>query len=314
MTLESVQSIKQLNTEGDQLKANLMLVLTAALLSVTAQAQVKSLKFTTLNIEWYGLGGDINGNPSKEHRDQYLKDFFKKEVTTSDVVAFEEIVDVARLERLLPDDWTCVSYDSSNPKHQHVVLCTSGAYDFANVEYDDNATIETVSDDNFVRARPAVRVNLIDSKSKKILATVVGVHLKSQDVSSDIRKHQMEMIAADLYQLPKDRPFVIMGDMNTYDLENSDFLTVADKYTLEKALQAKIGSAKLVDHTEKYTFKNHKHESQFDHFLINNFTPVGAPHVFEVCNNPNSGSKYLDLNFYNRNISDHCPTTVELQF
>lgn len=297
------------------MKVHLLLVLTAAFLSVTAQAQVKSLKFTTLNVEWYGLGGDINGNPSNEHRDQYLKDFFKKYVTTSDVVSFEEIVDVPRLERLLPDDWTCVSYDSSNPKHQHVVLCTSGAYDFANVEYDDNALIDTVSDDGFVRSRPAVRVNLIENKTKKILATVVGVHLKSQDASFDVREKQMEVIAADLAQLPKDRPFLIMGDMNTYDTNNSSFITIDDKYTLEKALQAKIGSAKLVEHTAQYTFRNNKHESQFDQFLINNFTAVGAPQVFGVCNNERKGSdKYYDLNFYNRNISDHCPTTLEVQF
>lgn len=294
--------------------STMFLVVIASLTSSIASAKITNvdLKFATLNIEWYGIGGNINGVSKDEHRDDHLRDFLKQYVLTADVVAFEEIVDVARLEKLLPADWTCASYDHPNEKHQHVVLCTSGSYALRNVDYDNNNTIETVALDAD-RSRPAVRMDIVERKSNTVLVTVVAVHLKSSDKDSEHRRYQMEMIGQDLKKLPAGRAFVVMGDMNTFDTKNSNLIKIDDKYNLEKALQLSIPQAKLVAHTVKYTFRNDYHSSQFDQFLVNNLVVKSSPHVFDVCNNPQQKTRdYFDLDYYNYNVSDHCPVSLDV--
>jgi hypothetical protein len=67
-----------------------------------------------------------------------------------------------------------------------------------------------------------------------------------------------------------------------------------------------------------YTFRDVKYgQSQFDQFYLSSGIKSLKPlHIYDVCNEEDSAiaQKPMDLPTYNKNISDHCPVTAELQF
>src|SRR4051812_13643824 len=96
--------------------------LAGALIALTVGIQAKAatqatLKISAFNIRYYGLGGAMAGTPADEHRDGYLREFISSELAGVDVMAFEEIVDVERLQKnVVPAGWGCVSYKHNEEK------------------------------------------------------------------------------------------------------------------------------------------------------------------------------------------------------
>lgn len=294
----------------------LLALLATMTLVQTTQADAgktrRTIRLTTFNVEWYGLGGKKEGSSVDEHRDASLTQFLSEKVMPTDVISFQEIIDLPRLTKLLPAGWTCASYDTNNPKHQHVALCAAPAFSLEKVEYDDNNIIDEVAIQPD-RYRPAVRMNLVDKNTQQVLTTVVGVHLKAMPQYTLTRQQQIQMIATDLLKNKAGRPTVILGDFNTFTKGIVPQLKEDDKITLEKTLKKTIPSFKLIKHVDTFTYMNGTLGAQFDQFYVNKAKVLAPPHVFGACNDSKETNDFFNIYYYNTWVSDHCPTYIDIQ-
>lgn len=262
----------------------------------------------TFNVKWFGLGGAMDGSPEKEKRDATIKKFMTEEIMPADVIVFQEVVDVPRLVKLLPAKWTCQSYDNPEPTHQHVVLCASEKYKLRLVDYDINNTIETVAI-NGNKSRPAVRVYVTNLQGK-ILFALVGVHLKAYPEESKTREFQAGEIAKDLARLNPSIPVLITGDFNTYPADQNGE-SEHDIDILEASLNQLNAGFQHVPMIEKYTYRSGNYKSQFDHFYVRGALQVlSKPDVYDICNATSNGQAFMNISFYNKNVSDHCPVKM----
>ncbi len=273
-----------------------------------------SLHLGTFNIRWFG---------SEEHDKTYqlpstklerigaVKDFLAKEMLPLDVVSFQEIVDFEALKLVLPKGWTCASYLHPNPLHQHVVVCVSPAYKLAMVPYDNDGLINELAYYDADRARPAVRVDVVDKSGAKILR-VVGVHLKSAPHFALLRLKQVGMIAQDLKNDPN-IPMVVMGDFNTFSAKQTG-LEKDDVELIGHQLNQSGGGFRRIGHSN-YTYRNGSQRGQFDHFYVNRLvTATTVPEAFSVCSNVRDGAGYKNAKHYLRYVSDHCPVRMKIKF
>src|SRR4051812_38926083 len=103
------------------------LVLLSLLTATSLQAA--SLTVTTMNVEFYGLNND------NAQRDPAINEYLDENDLRSDVMVFQEIVDVERLkEKIVGPDYTCISYESRAHGHQHVVVCHRPTVQFERAE------------------------------------------------------------------------------------------------------------------------------------------------------------------------------------
>lgn len=267
-----------------------------------------NVTIATFNVKWFGLGGTMDGSSEKEKRDPTLKKFISEQVLPADLIVFEEVVDVPRLQKLLPAKWDCQSYDNPERTHQHVVLCASEKLKLKLVNYDNNNTIETVAI-NGTKSRPAVRMNVTDTQGK-VLFVLVGVHLKAYPEESKTREFQAGEIAKDIARLGANVPVLITGDFNTYPAEQNG-TEEHDIDMIQTNLNQMGAGFTHVPMTEKYTYRSGSHKSQFDHYYIRGaMKVVSAPDVFDVCNASATGQEFMNISYYNKNVSDHCPVKM----
>lgn len=271
----------------------------------------QNLRVTAFNIEWYGLGGSLEGDPSKEKRDSTLKDFLSSYVPKSDIMVFEEVVDIDRLvKKVLPPQTKCISYVHADAKHQHVVVCISKNYKFLKEQNDDNDVIDDVAIND--RSRPAVHAIVADLSGKPVLR-VIGVHLKAMPNESKARLFQMEKIGEFIRKTHDPKlPVLITGDFNTYDVvdtkldENDDILF--DRVFTRLGMNISQAATSL-----KYTYWSPRYQSHFDRFWVSGNVPVqGEVGVTGMCNK-GGNSPYQDPHYYSKAISDHCPVTLTLK-
>ena len=281
--------------------------------AATAQA-IAPIKITSFNIRYFGLGGTMSGTPADEGRDASLREFMSRNVFPTDVIAFEEIVDVPRLQRLLPAGWSCITYSHTNPKHQFVVLCAANRFSFQRSAHDTNYAIESVAI-NDTKSRPALRADLVERATGRKVLRLIAVHLKAYPAESDTREMQSKKIAADIASANEYLPTVIVGDFNTYTAaqtgESRD-----DIERIEDGLaEAKVGkSIRHVPHRELYTYRSGNGRSQLDqYYLTEDLRPSGAPAVFSICNSNQAGGGFADPEYYYDMVSDHCPVALTVQ-
>lgn len=270
------------------------------------EISARSIRATTFNIRWFGLGGSMQGSPANEHRDQSIKEFLATEVMPTDVIAFQEIVDVNRLRALLPSGWTCVGYTNSDQKHQHVELCAAPQFSLQKVAYDNNFAIETVTL-NRPRSRAAVRADLVEKSTGRKLMRVIAVHLKAYPDESNTREAQATKIAEDISIARDSIPTLVLGDFNTYPA--SDDISRIESALAKASIRFPL---RHIAHSESYTYRSDRHRSQFDHFyLTEDANVLMSPWVFSVCNG--NKSSFTNFRYYYDNVSDHCPTTVDIR-
>lgn len=292
-------------------------IVLCALISPLTSLAATNLEVSTFNTRWFGLSvqdprsGNMKPVPPAvlEERARIMKDFIEKNIQNKDVISFQEVVDVASLEALLPKGWHCASYKMQNLYHQRVALCASGKYQLLNPPYDTDNSIEEVATDSDW-SRPALRMDLADLNGKRIVR-IVGVHFKSAPTFSKERQRQASVIAEDLAKDPT-VPAILLGDLNTYSAKQ----TGEDKDDVEKivsALQKTDKSFQGIPHNVRYTYRSYKYASLFDHVLVNRgIKAKAAPNVYAVCNNSQEGQGYLDFKYYYKFVSDHCPVSVSL--
>lgn len=266
---------------------------------------------TTFNLKWFGIGGTPT-KPEPEHRIPYVRDFLAKFFRSTQVYVFEEVVDLRSLASILPSGWRCSSYKHSMSVHQYIAICASADFSLQRVTYDNNNTIEEVAEGS-ERMRPAVRMDLKEKRSGKILMTIVGVHLKAMPEETSRRIMQAKAISADLARVPQERPVLVLGDFNVF-LKSETGLKEDDNVLVQAALNTiSKGFVRVPHRPGTYTFRNTKFRNQFDQFFARGPLRVDQfPYVFPVCSATQEGSGFFHSTFYARNISDHCPASLRV--
>lgn len=261
-----------------------------------ATTSAETVSFTTLNIRWYGLNGDAVGRLGSETRDETIRNHLVEHDLLTDVISFQEIVDVPRLKKLLGKAYDCQSYDHENSRHQHVVVCVKAPLKFLQAE-DDNYAFEDVS---LRHHRPAVHGWVTSSRGRKLLH-FVAVHLKAMPDKTEIRLTQAEIIGDALAGMDTKLPTMITGDFNTYNDE-------------AEQIQAKFAE-RGVDLEEQptheaYTFRSTQYQNKFDRVYSSQLKYTVPPHVVGPCNGNPTREELKD---YYQNVSDHCAVTWSVQ-
>lgn len=245
---------------------------------------------TSLNIEWFGKGGEIFGTLEDEHRHESLSEYIHEVLPESDVYVFQEITDKKSLFKIMKD-FECISYEAHS-KHQFVVMCSKPG------------TLKATSVNHDVRlGNPGLRAALVGDyivNGKNI--RVVGVHLKSGRRDSDTRVMQVEAL---IKSLKGPESTVIIGDFNTYKKDRTS-LMVDDSELVSGTLGSNFG---LVDN-EVPTYMGFGGRV-FDRAWVRDLEAKAD--VIGPCNEGSVGSPYAYRSYYNQNISDHCALRVEVE-
>lgn len=274
-------------------------------------APALKLKIASFNIRFYGSGGTL-GAPGNEPRDPDLRAFVADYLGDRDVIAFQEIVDVPRLQQnVLPPNWSCVSYEHSDHTHQHVVVCAKPGLSLERDPSDDNFIMENVAY-SYQRSRPAVHT-IVKTSGGQALARVIAVHLKASPDFSRERQSQITTIGQNLIDLNNVLPTVITGDFNTYDTP-ANGLESGDE-ALFSGILGRMQSGMAQIPNTLYTYRTRRYLSRFDHFWTKGFNQERALKVFSMCNNQRGagGNTLEDPDYYYEHISDHCPVSVDLE-
>lgn len=301
------------------MKLKLLVLICISTIATTAFSKVDNkqlLTVTSFNIKFFGLGGTMNGTPQLESRDPFLKSFLNQNVPKSDIIVFQEIVDVDRLIlKVIGPTYNCQSYDSSNIKHQHILICVKSTFRLVKEPSDNNNLIDDVSIDGIQKSRPAVHT-LIADKQGNILARIIGVHLKAYPSESKTRQEQIGKIAKFINNLPiKSRhiPIILTGDFNSYSANDTNFNFDDDILfsNIFKSLQVDLSEAL---NKYDYTFRSPSSRGKFDRFWISSkVLQIESVKVTGPCNDNKGDSNDIDADFFYKNISDHCPVTLKLE-
>ncbi|MBL6989444.1 MAG: hypothetical protein ISR65_06685 [Bacteriovoracaceae bacterium] len=260
----------------------------------------------SFNIRLYGIGGEWSGSFSDEYRDRWVREYLDNFVL-ADVIAFQEIVDRARLKALIADKFDCASYEVSSNTHQYVMLCWNKfKFNFKMVPGESNFIIDESALNKY---RPAVYGILTDLDGSK-LTYITALHLKALPSGHQKRKRQMEIISARLMSLSDEIPHLVLGDFNT-------FAQTHDLAMIKKQLLP-LGLIQ-VQNTNLLTYRTPVFSGSFDHlFISRNINVLSELKVNGPCNLQADGlfglKRFDDLKFYNRFISDHCPILLQVQF
>lgn len=275
-------------------------------ISLLGELHAATVSITTFNIRMYGYRND------SEIRDPELKKFIAEHIPASDIMVFEEIMDVPRFRKLMPESWSCLSYDHLTP-HQFVFLCHSSRFSFKREPTDNNDVIDDVGGIKGT-LRPAVTAIVADQKGNALFR-MVAVHLKALPDYSRVRLEQTETIARWLTSVKDPSiPVIMTGDFNTYTTEKNG-LPENDTVLMQKIYDDSGLGIKRVP-LELNTYRTSYGPSQFDHFFVSSSLKLTKPlKVFEICNSDSpEQTGVMNLDYYNKMISDHCPVTAEIAF
>lgn len=271
-------------------------------------AEARNLTVTSFNVKLYGQKSANVEAPTLEQRNLAIKNFIEKEVPTSDVMIFEEIMNKDALFKSIVSQFQCVSYDSTMAEHQYVVVCAKAPFKLKMDEQaDNNYSLEEVQMGSQGQ-RPAVHALVVDENNRPLLR-VLGVHLSAFPNKSEKRVEQAEIISKHLAKIDNKIPSLITGDFNTYPasltgLSLSDVELISDVWAKNQIVPA--------SHPEAYTFRSPEFRSKFDHFWISkSLNSKKAVKVSGVCNSENDDESETVKNYY-RFVSDHCPVTLTL--
>ena len=275
------------------------LVLTSASLATEMpESLTHPISLVELNGSWFGINGDPNNSLGSETRVDTWRKFLQNNALLSDVMVFEEIVDLDLLQNsVLDNQYKCQSYTRPNPKYQHVVICVKPEYRFDIAEGSTSYVIEQVDVNGALR--PAVH-GILKTQDGTRIAHLFGVHLKANGDKSAVRLQQTQIIANYIKSEKIHDPVIIMGDFNTFGTDPADMEN-----------QFKVDGLIELNTPEPYTWAS-VHENfpaaKLDRVWISNtLAPrVLSAHVVGPCNSTDRAQ----LTTYNDTVSDHCPTKV----
>ena len=250
-----------------------------------------SFSVTEVNLEWFGAkqqGQSVGSDLAS--RVPAIKAYFQKYNMLSDVMVFEEIVNLDALQNdVLGGAYQCHSYVRTDPVHQHVVICQKSELTCDPV--DGGYTLETV--DVTGGLRPAV--HCIVKRDGKAIAHVFGVHLKATPTGAALRTKQISILEAYMAKQDPTVPIVITGDFNTYATDVVDYDKVFSQVNMTEVIAPEAYT--WTDATGKFG------PAKFDHLWASNiFGKTPTSHVYGPCNGDSGDPTYHTM------VSDHCGT------
>lgn len=266
------------------------------LLLLGASPLQAAVSLTTMNIRFYGLNAEENREPELI---RYLDD----NALWSDVMVFQEIVDVARLqEKVVGFGYTCVSYASEASGHQHVVVCHKPTLRFEKAADDDDFILENVAMGSTMY-RPAVH-GILRTASGSRIAHLVAVHLKAMPEDGAKRIEQMHMIHDYLaFERSDSLPAILVGDTNLFD-DDVDAVT-------EILTDDDLG-LKAVATPGRYTYRVPELGQKFDRVWLGEGLSVqGAARVAGPCNLSGPAGE-AKIRVFNKAVSDHCAVVLQV--
>lgn len=256
-----------------------------------------AISLTTMNIRFYGLNAE-------ENRDPAINRYLDANGLRSDVMVFQEIVDVERLEtKVVGLGYACTSYDNPARGHQHVVVCLKSTYRFEQAQDDDDFVLENVAMGN-VMYRPAVHGVIRNVRTGKRVAHLVAVHLKAMPEDAAKRVQQFQMIHDYLaYERADSLPAILVGDTNLFD---------ADQDAVNEVLLTDDLGLAAVSTPGRYTWRVPENGQRFDRIWIEaGLSVVGAAKVAGPCNLTGPTAE-AQIRLFNQEVSDHCAVSVQL--
>lgn len=269
-------------------------------------------RVTTLNLKWFGVGGELSGKFSDEYRSPWLKEFLKEYLTSTELFIFQEVVDLELLGTLMKQlDFNCHSYSNKSSKHQYVVICLKSTLAIVPEAGDDNIVFEEVASVDNSKLRPAISGVVINSQTKSPLFHVLGVHLKAGKFESELRIKQVKLLAQRVSEFKDKIPTILLGDFNSYSIKENEF-QIDDLASFDSILNNV--NLSRVNHHFRFSFKSFNYGYLFDHIYLSSNLEFSNIDIFSACNQSFSNStRYKNISFYNRFISDHCPVSIDIQ-
>lgn len=254
---------------------------------------LQTIRISTFNIRCFGFDGDYFAPKKSESRLSSLKEFLDKNLSSSDVIILQEIMDPLILNEILPSNFKHYTYKHHYKRHMHVVLCCKKEFDFIDL----NSIPETALDEE--KSRQCYYGKLIHGQ--KSLAYVVGVHLKSGGEHSQKRIFQTQKICEHLQGLAPQLPIIIGGDFNTRSKEETKN-EKDDRIYLDQILKKQ--NLEHVPNT-KFTYVTRYQKEVLDHFWTNAKVLNFHTYPWETYS-PQALKDYYDQ------ISDHIPLSAEI--
>lgn len=265
---------------------------------------------TTMNIAWYGNTKFHSNN--LEQRDQLIQEFIENDLNTTEIFLFQEITKPEQFEKVLPQNYNCVSYDFRGLAHQYVVTC----YDTQKYERLDHNDDLFSSDRTLYISNPKDRLRdvlvvSLKSKNSGHVINTFNLHLKAGIDDAAIRREQTSSLLHQLesMNIPKNQTIILGGDFNSYirningqkNSEIEDFLILSQNSGFN--FYTRTDKPTTLANTQKI----------FDFLMIKTKNRILDYMIHPICNKPlNPKNQFNDFIFYKDNISDHCPVTTTL--
>lgn len=280
------------------LRPQLLTFLAFSILSLPVHA----LTVTTLNLEWFGRGGDIAGTEEEEYRGPTIRDFIARHLAATDLFVFEEITSLRQLSEMMPG-WDCRTYEAENLKHQHVAACAKVGIEFAGASTIDSVRLGSEG------LRPAYKLHVKDRLGRTFY--VIGVHLKAGKFESPKRMEQVTQLTQALADEAEDQtPVVVLGDFNTFQ-PNPQFPDGSpDDAVLMDGIFAKKGLKQIGG--QAATYLGGSFGRTFDRVWTRGVTPQSYNVKGACAQASDQTDRFNQRSFYTRFVSDHCPVTVTL--
>lgn len=275
-------------------------VLSAGRLHAGSTQLLPSLSLSEINLNWFGLNGSPNNALGSETRTASIRQFFLANHLLTDVMVFEEIVDLKLLQSsVLNNEYACHTYDRADPKHQHVVICHTAKFRLDPADGSSGYELATV--DVTGHLRPAVH-GILKTLDGTRVAHIVGVHLKAKPDQSPLRTKQVQALETYLTHLSSVEPVVVMGDFNTYASDPENFNRTFSGASLQQ-----------LESPEPFTWASSTENfapAKFDRVWITSSLQrqVTYDEVLGPCSSGNASA----ISTYNKAVSDHCPVRIVL--
>lgn len=252
---------------------------------------LQALTVTSLNIQWFGRGGRIEGTKHDEYRQHRLTQFLLEEAGQTDVYAFQEVMDPSLISKTLPH-LECHTYEPNNTRLQHVVLCAKPSIIISK-------TIDEPTRLGRFGLRPAVILTVKNSAGEAV--NVIGMHLKAGRSSTQVRVDQIKAFVQSPSLSTKS---IVVGDFNTFDKQSTGL--AQDDLSLIEAVMNPVGLKKVANDTVTYLGRQNR---VFDWAWTKGLTSSPL-RVIGPCDQTSVRKPFQSYGFYKRFVSDHCAVQI----
>lgn len=258
---------------------------------------VWGLTITSLNTQWYGRGGVLEGSPQDEYRDERILEFMTEQIPISDIMVFQEVTDSLRVSNLFTT-YICHTYDSQKVTHQYVVIC-------AKPELIISTDVDFAVQLNSSGLRPAMILNV---KYEEQEISIVGLHLKANTASTASTDKRIKQVQALAKSKLIGENSILIGDFNTYDKQATE-KEFDDSEYFDQLLKP-INYVQSINETNSHTYISYAKRT-LDR-VWSRGVKVKSHKVYGPCNWQSVSGPFNQNSFYKRFISDHCAIQITL--